>query len=91
MSLLGEPRLLLLDEPCAGLSPEETEKVIETVHWVRSTFDTTIMVIEHDMALVKDIADQVIVMHQGQVLTIGSVQDVQKDIRVKEVYVGVSI
>ena len=91
MSLLGEPRLLLLDEPCAGLSPEETEKVIDTVRWVRSTFDTTIVVIEHDMALVKDIADQVIVMHQGQVLAIGSVQDVQADSRVREVYVGVSI
>ena len=91
MSLLGEPRLLLLDEPCAGLSSEETEKVIDTIRWIRSTFDSTILVIEHDMTLVRDIADQVIVMHQGAVLAIGGVEDIQKDSRVREVYVGVSI
>ena len=90
MFLLGEPSLLS-DQPCAGLSSRETEKVIDTIRWIRSTFDSTILVIEHDMTLVRDIADQVIVMHQGAVLAIGGVEDIQKDSRVREVYVGVSI
>ena len=91
MALLGEPRLLLLDEPCAGLSSEETGAVMDTIRWLRSSLGTTVVIIEHDMTLVRELADQVIVMNQGRVLTTGSVLEIQSDPRVQEVYIGVSL
>ena len=85
------PMLLLLDEPCAGLSSRETKSVMDTIRWIRSALGITVIVIEHDMRLVHELADRVIVMHQGQVLTTGSVAEIQSDPLVQEVYVGVSV
>ena len=82
---------MLLDEPCAGLSSEETGAVMDTIRWLRSSLGTTVVIIEHDMTLVRELADQVIVMNQGRVLTTGSVLEIQSDPRVQEVYVGVSL
>lgn len=88
MALLAEPRVLLLDEPCAGLSPQETAAVIELIRWAGSRLGGTIIIIEHDMALVKELADAVFVLHNGALLAHGTVAEIQADPAVQAVYVG---
>lgn len=86
MLLAQEPRLLLLDEPVAGMSRDERERTGELL--VEIARDRTVMVIEHDMEFVRTYASQVTVLHEGRVLTEGTMTDVQADPRVQEVYLG---
>lgn len=88
MALLSEPQLLLLDEPCAGLSPAETAAVTAVIRWASERQRATIVVIEHDMALVKELAETVYVLHNGALLAQGTVAQVQADPAVRAVYVG---
>ena len=88
MALAMEPRLLLLDEPCAGLSPAETRAVIDVIRWAKSRLSAAIVIIEHDMSLVKELADRILVLHQGRLLAAGSVAEVQADPAVRAVYAG---
>src|SRR5262245_21061209 len=88
LALLGEPRLLLLDEPCAGLSPQETAQVIDVIRWASQRSGATIVVIEHDMSLVRNLADHVFVLHNGRLLAQGSVAEIQANAAVKAIYVG---
>ncbi len=88
MALLTEPRVLLLDEPCAGLSPEETQGVIDVIRWAAPRLGSAIVVIEHDMSLVKALAATVYVLHNGTLLAEGSVAEIQADPAVRAVYVG---
>jgi urea transport system ATP-binding protein len=88
MLLMQEPQLLLLDEPVAGMSDAETERTAELLNELRGQH--SIMVVEHDMAFVTEIAqdNKVTVLHEGSVLAEGSMQQVQGDERVIEVYLG---
>ncbi|MGA2247271.1 MAG: urea ABC transporter ATP-binding protein UrtD [Verrucomicrobiota bacterium] len=86
MLLAQNPRLLLVDEPAAGMTDEETHKTGELLLSLEGKH--SIVVIEHDMTFVRQIARRVTVLHQGTVLCEGSVDDVQNDDRVKEVYLG---
>ncbi|HVL58302.1 MAG TPA: ATP-binding cassette domain-containing protein, partial [Burkholderiaceae bacterium] len=88
MALLGEPRLLLLDEPCAGLSPAETDAVVDVVRWAAAKTRAAVVVIDHDMSLVRQLAEEVFVLHNGTLLAQGSVAQVQADPAVRAVYVG---
>ena len=88
MVLCTEPRLILLDEPCAGLSLAETNEVISTVRWAVDRFQATAMIIEHDMAMVRELADHVFVLHNGSMLFEGSVAEVQSNAAVQAVYTG---
>jgi branched-chain amino acid transport system permease protein len=88
LALLSEPRLLLLDEPCAGLSPQETAQVIDVIRWASERRGATVVVIEHDMSLVRTLADHVFVLHNGRLLAQGSVADIQANEAVKAIYVG---
>ena len=88
MALLGEPRLLLLDEPCAGLSPQETAQVIDVIRWASERRGATVVVIEHDMSLVRELADHVFVLHNGSLLAEGTVAEIQGNAAVKAIYVG---
>jgi branched-chain amino acid transport system permease protein len=88
MALLTEPRILLLDEPCAGLSPEETAAVIEAIRWAGGHLGCVIIIIEHDMSLVKELAETVYVLHNGTLLAQGSVAEIQANPAVQAVYVG---
>jgi branched-chain amino acid transport system permease protein len=88
MALATEPRLLLLDEPCAGLSAAETRQVIDVVRWAGERLGARIVIIEHDMALVQELADHVFVLHQGALLASGSVAQVRADPAVQAVYAG---
>ncbi len=88
MAVITEPRLLLLDEPCAGLSHEETARVIDAIQWTQRYLNLRIIIIEHDMELVRRLADRVVVLHQGRFLADGSVEEVQSNPAVRAVYVG---
>jgi urea transport system ATP-binding protein len=86
MLLAQNPKLLLVDEPAAGMTDEETHKTGELLLSLEGRH--SIIVIEHDMAFVRQIARKVTVLHQGSVLCEGTVDDVQNNERVKEVYLG---
>jgi urea transport system ATP-binding protein len=86
MLLMQDPELLMLDEPIAGMSVRERELTAELLH--RICQGRSVIVIEHDMEFVKKIAHKVTVMHQGKILAEGSMEQVQNDERVVEVYLG---
>jgi urea transport system ATP-binding protein len=86
MLLMQKPRLLLLDEPVAGMTPKEVDYSAELLTSLAG--EHTVVVVEHDMAFVKSIAQRVTVLHEGSVLAEGSMDRVQNDPRVIEVYLG---
>ncbi len=86
MLLMQEPKLLLLDEPVAGMTDEETERTAELFQSLAG--ERSLVVVEHDMAFIKSIAKIVTVLHEGSVLAEGTLQAVQNDERVIEVYLG---
>lgn len=86
MLLIQDPELLMLDEPVAGMSVAERRKTADLLN--RIIADRSVIVIEHDMGFVADIATRVTVLHQGQVLSEGSMEHVQNDPKVVEVYLG---
>ena len=88
MTLLAEPRLLLLDEPCAGLSTAETQQQIEVIVQAVSRLGSTALVIEHDMAAVQRLSNEVFVLHQGQLLANGTLKQMQDSPLVQAVYAG---
>ncbi len=87
-ALATEPKLLLLDEPAAGMNPNETAELMETIRFVRSEFDMTILLIEHDMKLVAGICERLTVLNFGQILTEGETSEVLNDKRVITAYLG---
>jgi urea transport system ATP-binding protein len=86
MLLMQEPELLLVDEPVAGMTPQETERTAELL--VSLAGEHSVIVVEHDMDFVRSIARRVTVLHEGRVLAEGSMDQVQNDSRVVEVYLG---
>lgn len=87
-ALATGPKLLLLDEPAAGMNPNETAELMETIRFVRDNFDMTILLIEHDMKLVSGICERLTVLNFGQVLTHGETAEVLNDKRVITAYLG---
>ena len=87
-ALATEPKLLLLDEPAAGMNPNETKELMETIRFVRDTFDMTVLLIEHDMKLVSGVCEELTVLNFGQVLAEGRTSDVLNDPEVIKAYLG---
>ena len=87
-ALATNPKLLLLDEPAAGMNPNETKELMETIHFVRDEFDMTVLLIEHDMKLVSGICEELTVLNFGQVLAQGKTSDVLNDPQVIKAYLG---
>ncbi len=86
VALMSRPRLLLLDEPTAGMSPRETEATAELLREL--TEDTTTVIVEHDLAFVRRIADIITVMHRGQAVAEGSPDEISQNALVRDVYLG---
>ena len=87
-AIATEPKLLLLDEPAAGMNPNETAELMDTIRFVREKFDMTILLIEHDMKLVSGICEELTVLNFGQVLTHGKTDEVLNDPTVITAYLG---
>ena len=87
-ALAQEPKLLLLDEPMAGMNQEETEDIARFVLDVHEELGTTIVMIEHDMDVVMDISERVCVLDFGKKIAEGSPREVQKDSEVQKAYLG---
>ncbi len=87
-ALATQPKLLLLDEPAAGMNPNETKELMDTIRFVRDNFDMTILLIEHDLKLVSGICERLTVLNFGQVLTEGDTADVLNDPQVITAYLG---
>ena len=83
-----DPKLLLLDEPAAGMNPNETKELMETIRFVRDTFHLTILLIEHDMKLVSGICEELTVLNFGQVLAEGKTSEVLNNPEVIKAYLG---
>jgi branched-chain amino acid transport system ATP-binding protein len=86
MAVISEPRLLLLDEPTCGMSPAETSRAVDKIRELARSID--IIIIEHDMEVVFEIADDITVMAQGAILASGQPKDIAADERVREAYLG---
>ena len=87
-ALATEPKLLLLDEPAAGMNPNETQDLMNTIRFVRDKFDMTILLIEHDMKLVSGICEKLTVLNFGQVLAEGETSEVLNNPEVIKAYLG---
>ncbi|SFN42954.1 ABC transporter ATP-binding protein [Variovorax sp. OV329] len=87
-ALATEPRLLLLDEPSSGLNVEETSDMAFWIQDIRSELGITVLMVEHDMALVSKVSDRVLAMAQGKVLALGTPGEVQANLAVIEAYLG---
>lgn len=87
-ALATNPKLLLLDEPAAGMNPNETAELMETIQFVQKEFHMTILLIEHDMKLVAGICEKLTVLNFGEVLISGKTSDVLNDPKVITAYLG---
>ncbi len=87
-ALATDPKVLLLDEPAAGMNPNETAELMDTIRFVREKFDVTVLLIEHDMRLVSGICERVTVLNFGQELAQGETSAVLNDPKVITAYLG---
>jgi branched-chain amino acid transport system ATP-binding protein len=87
-ALATKPKLLLLDEPAAGMNPQETEDLMKTIRFVRDHFGIAILLIEHDMKLVMGICERITVLNFGMMLAEGTPEDILNDPEVVKAYLG---
>lgn len=87
-ALATNPKILLLDEPAAGMNPHETEDLAKTIRFIRDHFDMTILLIEHDMGFVSELCDELTVLSFGTVLAQGETKTVLQDPKVIKAYIG---
>lgn len=87
-ALAAKPKLLLLDEPAAGMNPQETQELMEMIRWIRDEFELTILLIEHDMGLVMGVCERIYVLEYGSIIAQGTPEEIKNNPRVIEAYLG---
>ncbi|MCR4821745.1 MAG: ABC transporter ATP-binding protein [Treponema sp.] len=87
-ALASQPQILLLDEPAAGMNPQETKELMELIAFIRKEFGLTILLIEHDMKLVMGICERIYVLNYGRLLASGKPEEIQKNPEVIKAYLG---
>lgn len=87
-ALASNPKLLLLDEPAAGMNPQETKELMELIAFIRSEFKLTILLIEHDMKLVMGICEKIMVLNYGRIIATGTPDEIQTNPEVVKAYLG---
>lgn len=87
-ALAAQPQLLLLDEPAAGMNPQETQELMQMIRWIRKEFDLTILLIEHDMSLVMGVCERIYVLEYGSLIAQGTPEEIKNNPRVIEAYLG---
>ena len=87
-ALATEPKLLLLDEPAAGMNPQETKELMEMIRWIRKEFNLSILLIEHDMGLVMGVCERIYVLEYGMKSAEGTPDEIKQNARVIEAYLG---
>ena len=87
-ALATNPKLLLLDEPAAGMNPQETKELMETIHFIKEKFNVTILLIEHDMSLVMGICERLIVIDYGRIIATGTPDEIKANKKVIGAYLG---
>ena len=87
-ALAAKPKLLLLDEPAAGMNPQETQQLMSMIRWIRQNFNLTILLIEHDMSLVMGVCERIYVLDYGQIIAAGTPSEIKSNPRVIEAYLG---
>ena len=87
-ALAAKPKLLLLDEPAAGMNPQETKELMDMIRWIRQEFGLTILLIEHDMSLVMGICERIYVLEYGEIIAQGTPDEIKKNPEVIRAYLG---
>lgn len=87
-ALAAQPKLLLLDEPAAGMNPQETQELMKMIKWIKQEFDLTILLIEHDMSLVMNVCERIYVLEYGSIIAQGVPEEIKNNPRVIEAYLG---
>lgn len=87
-ALATEPKVLLLDEPAAGMNPQETRELMETIHFIRENFEVSILLIEHDMSLVMGICERIVVIDYGRIIAKGTPDEIKNNKKVIGAYLG---
>ena len=86
MCVVAEPTLLVLDEPTSGMSVRETNDTVELIREIKQTEEISLLVVEHDMEFIKKVSSNITVLHRGRIIAEGSIEEVQRDEQVRDVY-----